>query len=62
MPEVPAVPAFNLTELDYKLLAMTDEEFIYHDWEDLKSIIGQCALISRVALKMSSLIPRISAK
>lgn len=41
MPEVPEVPAFNLTELDHKLLAMTDEEYVYHDWEDLKSIIGK---------------------
>ncbi|KAJ6188152.1 hypothetical protein N7519_003060 [Penicillium mononematosum] len=41
VPEVPQVPAFNLTELDHKLLAMTDEEFVYHDWEDLKSIIAR---------------------
>ncbi|KAJ5508189.1 hypothetical protein N7527_010332 [Penicillium freii] len=41
VPEVPGVPAFNLTELDHKLLAMTDEEFVYHDWEDLKSIIAR---------------------
>lgn len=33
-------PAFNLTDLDHQLLAMTDEEFVYHDWEDLKDIIG----------------------
>lgn len=43
VPEVPVPPAFNLTELDHKLLAMTDEEFVYHDWEDLKSIIGKCS-------------------
>ncbi|KAJ5467830.1 Protein of unknown function DUF3605 [Penicillium sp. IBT 31633x] len=39
--EAPKVPAFNLTDLDRKLLAMTDEEFVHHDWEDLKSIIGE---------------------
>lgn len=33
-------PAFNLTETDRQVLAQTDEEFIYHDWDDLKSIIG----------------------
>lgn len=49
VPEVREVPAFNLTELDHKLLAMTDEEFVYHDWEDLKSIIGKCTLISKSA-------------
>ncbi|KAJ5943673.1 hypothetical protein N7516_003841 [Penicillium verrucosum] len=41
MREEPELPAFNLTELDHKLLAMTDEEFVYHDWEDLKSIIAR---------------------
>ncbi|KAJ5164000.1 uncharacterized protein N7500_005830 [Penicillium coprophilum] len=41
MSQIPEVPAFNLTELDHKLLAMTDEEFVYHDWEDLKSIIAR---------------------
>ncbi|KXG48443.1 Protein of unknown function DUF3605 [Penicillium griseofulvum] len=41
MTVVPEVPAFNLTELDHKLLAMTDEEFVYHDWEDLRSIIAR---------------------
>ncbi|KAJ5773816.1 hypothetical protein N7457_008712 [Penicillium paradoxum] len=44
MPEatdVPKVPAFNLTDLDRKLLSMSDEEFVYHDWEDLKSIIAR---------------------
>ncbi|KAF9884883.1 hypothetical protein FE257_000950 [Aspergillus nanangensis] len=35
------VPAFNLTEIDRQVLAQTDEEFVYHDWEDLKSIIAR---------------------
>jgi len=39
---MPEVPAFNLTPLDHQLLAMTDEEFEYHDWEELKDIIGKC--------------------
>ncbi|PWY71690.1 hypothetical protein BO70DRAFT_365091 [Aspergillus heteromorphus CBS 117.55] len=34
-------PAFNLTEVDRQVLAQTDEEFILHDWEDLKSIIAR---------------------
>jgi len=34
-------PAFNLTALDHQLLAMTDEEFVAHDWDDLQSIIGE---------------------
>jgi hypothetical protein len=36
-----APPAFNLTALDHQLLAMTDEEFIAHDWDDLQGIIGK---------------------
>ncbi|PYH95276.1 hypothetical protein BO71DRAFT_398189 [Aspergillus ellipticus CBS 707.79] len=38
-PEEP--PAFNLTEVDRQVLAQTDEEFILHDWDDLKSIIAR---------------------
>jgi hypothetical protein len=34
-------PAFNLTELDHKLLAMNDADFVPHDWDDLKDIIGR---------------------
>ncbi|RAH59939.1 hypothetical protein BO85DRAFT_367453 [Aspergillus piperis CBS 112811] len=34
-------PAFNLTEVDRQVLAQTDEEFVLHDWEDLKSIIAR---------------------
>ncbi|KAJ5172387.1 hypothetical protein N7492_004980 [Penicillium capsulatum] len=34
-------PAFHLTALDHQLLSMTDEEFIPHDWEDLRSIIAR---------------------
>lgn len=34
-------PAFNLTELDHKLLAMSDADFVPHDWADLKDIIGR---------------------
>lgn len=32
---------FNLTPLDRQLLAMTDEEFEAHDWENLRDIIGE---------------------
>ena len=34
--------AFNLTPLDHQLLAMSDDEFIPHDWNDLQDIIGEC--------------------
>ncbi|CAG8152355.1 unnamed protein product [Penicillium salamii] len=36
-----SAPAFNLTPLDHQLLAMTDEEFVYHDWSELKDIIAR---------------------
>lgn len=32
---------FNLTDVDRQVLSQTDEEFIFHDWEDLKGIIGK---------------------
>ncbi|KAJ5369748.1 uncharacterized protein N7496_005840 [Penicillium cataractarum] len=34
-------PAFNLTPLDHQLLAMTDEEFVAHSWDDLRDIIAR---------------------
>ncbi|KAL4906718.1 hypothetical protein BDW74DRAFT_151024 [Aspergillus multicolor] len=34
-------PAFNLTDVDRAVLAQTDEEFQYHDWEDLKDVIAR---------------------
>lgn len=34
--------AFNLTPLDHQLLAMSDEEFVPHDWNNLRDIIGEC--------------------
>ncbi|KNG91721.1 hypothetical protein ANOM_000233 [Aspergillus nomiae NRRL 13137] len=36
-----APPAFNLTDVDRQVLAQTDEEFVLHDWEDLKAIIAR---------------------
>lgn len=30
---------FDLTERDREILSQTDEEFTYHDWNDLKEII-----------------------
>lgn len=32
---------FNLTEVDRLVLSQTDEEFVYHDWKDIKEIIGE---------------------
>lgn len=34
-------PAFNLTPLDLQLLAMKDEDFVAHSWDDLRDIIGE---------------------
>lgn len=31
---------FPLTDLDRKVLSQTDEEYVKHDWEDLKRVIG----------------------
>lgn len=36
----PEESPFPLTEVDKWVLSLTDEEFHYHDWEDLKKIIG----------------------
>lgn len=30
---------FNLTEVDRQVLSQTDDEFVPHDWENLKDII-----------------------
>lgn len=35
---------FSLTELDRKVLSQTDDEFVAHDWEDLKRTIGASML------------------
>lgn len=32
---------FPLTELDRMVLSQTDEEYVKHDWEDLKRVIGE---------------------
>jgi hypothetical protein len=34
-------PPFHLTEVDRQILAQTDDEFVYHDWEELSGIIGK---------------------
>lgn len=39
--ETPQSTPFNLTALDRQLLAMTDEEFVAHDWHELRDIIGE---------------------
>ncbi|PGH12121.1 hypothetical protein AJ80_06842 [Polytolypa hystricis UAMH7299] len=46
MPAVPngfdknAATPFSLTEVDRQVLAQTDDEFIYHDWDNLKTVIA----------------------
>ena len=34
-------PPFPLTEVDKWVLSQTDEEYQYHDWEELRQIIGE---------------------
>ncbi|OAX79347.1 hypothetical protein ACJ72_06334 [Emergomyces africanus] len=36
----PTPTPFNLTDVDRQVLSQTDDEFVYHDWADLKSIIA----------------------
>ena len=38
---MPESAPFNLTPLDHQLLSMTDEEFVPHDWDNLRDIIGK---------------------
>ncbi|KAI1997727.1 hypothetical protein LOZ53_000340 [Ophidiomyces ophidiicola] len=46
MPAAPiSAPApFHLTALDREILSQTDEEFVYHDWDNLKCIIAANSL------------------
>ncbi|RYP17510.1 hypothetical protein DL765_004474 [Monosporascus sp. GIB2] len=37
----PADPPFPLTDVDKWVLSLTDEEFKYHDWDDMKKIIAE---------------------
>lgn len=32
--------AFDLSDADRQLLAISDDDFVLHDWEDLAAIIG----------------------
>ncbi|KAI0128406.1 hypothetical protein BJ170DRAFT_594258 [Xylariales sp. AK1849] len=41
MGDNPAEAPFPLTEVDKWILSLTDEEFHYHDWEDMCKIIGK---------------------
>lgn len=36
----PVEHPFQLTDLDREILAQTDEEYKYHDWEELKELLG----------------------
>jgi hypothetical protein len=37
---------FPLTDVDRWVLSQTDEEFKYHDWEELQEIIGEHVLFT----------------
>jgi hypothetical protein len=37
---------FPLTDVDRWVLSQTDEEFKYHDWEELQEIIGEDVLFT----------------
>ncbi|KAF4162738.1 hypothetical protein CNMCM6936_001714 [Aspergillus lentulus] len=45
-------PAFNLTDTDREVLAMTDEQFVPHDWDNLKDIIVMGTTPHRVPLPL----------
>ena len=40
---------FPLTDTDRYVLSLTDEQYIKHDWNDLKNVIGECRCLSWVA-------------
>ena len=44
---------FPLTDVDRWVLSQTDEEFKYHDWEELKEIIGELLCLLAVAILSS---------
>lgn len=44
--EAPESTPFHLTALDRQLLAMNDEEFVAHDWDNLRDIIGEILIFS----------------
>jgi len=41
---------FPLTAVDKWILSQTDEEFKLHDWEDLRQIIGENHLNTKVTV------------
>ena len=45
---MPEPTPFHLTALDHQLLAMTDEEYVPHDWADLRDIIGERSNFSNI--------------
>lgn len=40
----PEDPPFPLTDVDKWVLSLTDEEFHYHDWNDMRKIVGMHVL------------------
>lgn len=56
---MPQSTPFHLTELDRQLLAMSDEEFVAHDWDNLRDIIGESPhlLFSHLLLMLSNYPP-----
>ena len=47
---------FPLTDVDRWVLSQTDEEFKYHDWEELKEIIGEMFCLLAVTVICSSVL------
>jgi hypothetical protein len=41
-------PPFELTDVDKWVLSQTDEEFHLHDWEELRTIIGDFSQLGLV--------------
>lgn len=50
---------FNLTDLDREVLSQTDEEFVYHDWEEMKQIVGRNLHTIHTSPAFRSLLPPI---
>ncbi len=51
---------FNLTDVDRATLRQTDEQFVPHDWEELKTIVGKAPNLNRMPLPKPYSVEHIS--
>lgn len=47
-------PPFPLTDVDKWILSLTDEQYKYHDWEDLRNIVSKYRLIYFISFDLFS--------